>query len=82
MCSSLGMKVFDCFQDLINDKFRVVFIETFLVFFKDEVVEIATAEEREENDHGRRRLKSGENRNDVGLLSARILSGEDMIDIC
>jgi len=45
------MKVFNCFQDLINDKFRVVFIETCRVIFKDEIVEIATAEEREENNY-------------------------------
>jgi hypothetical protein len=51
MCDSVRVKVFNCFEDLINDKFGVVFIETRLIFFKDEVVEIATTEEREENDY-------------------------------
>ena len=51
MCDSVGVKVFNCFEDLINDISGVVFIETRLIFFKDEVVEIATAEEREENDY-------------------------------
>jgi hypothetical protein len=51
MCDSVRVEVFNCFEDLINDKFGVVFIESRLIFFKDEVVEIATTEEREENDH-------------------------------
>lgn len=51
MCDSVRVKVFNCFEDLINDKFGVVFIQTRLIFFKDEVVEVTTTEEREENDY-------------------------------
>lgn len=43
MYDSVRVKIFNCFQDLINDKFGVVFVETRLVFFKDEVVEISAA---------------------------------------
>jgi hypothetical protein len=49
MYNSLGVKVFNCFEDLEDDETGVEFIKTFLMHLKDEVVEITTAEEMFEN---------------------------------
>lgn len=70
MCYAVRVEIIDCFEDLKDDEFGVEIIETLIVHSKDEIVKVAAADKRFENDKRGLYLESREDGDDIGLSSA------------